>query len=264
VLRKIDHIVVVVRDLERAMADYRTAGFTVNFGGEHLAGATHNALISFADGTYFELIAFKQPDLPSEHRWHERLQKGEGLVDYAVLSDNLDEEAARIEVARLPIRGPVDGGRQRPDGQRIAWRSFVLGNSVGRNVLPFVIQDTTARDLRVPGGAAARHRLPITRVAGLSLVVGNIQSAVAELSSALGSSARAIDPKDEHAAALFTIGDQWLEIVHPGSIDTDAGRRLATLGEGPYEVVLSAGDAAPGDGDLLSGDLHGARIWIAG
>jgi len=264
VLRKIDHIVIVVRDLEGAMADYRAAGFTVNFGGEHLGGATHNALVSFADGTYFELIAFKQPDQPSHHRWHERLLKGEGLVDYAVLSDNLDEEAARIEAARLSIRGPVDGGRQRPDGQRIAWRSFLLGTGVGHNVLPFVIQDLTARELRVPGGDSTRHRLPITRVAGLSLVVSNIQTAVTELGSALGSTARSIDPKDEHAAAQFTIGDQWLELVHPGSIETDAGRRLATLGEGPYEVVLSSGIAAPGEGDLLTANLHGARIRIAG
>lgn len=262
-LRKIDHIVVVVRDLERAMTTYRTAGFTVNFGGEHIGGATHNALISFADGAYFELIAFKQPDLPHEHRWYEWLRKGEGLVDYALLSDNLDAEAARIEAAHLPIQGPVDGGRHRPDGQWIAWRSFVLGNGVGLNALPFVIQDTTARELRVPGGNATRHRLGVARVAGLSLVVSNIQSAVAELSAALGSPAKAIDPREESAAARFTVGDQWLELVHPGSIDTEAGRRLAAHGEGPYEVVLSTADAAPGDGELIAGELHGARIRVA-
>ena len=263
-LRKIDHIVVVVRDLDRAIADYRNAGFTVNFGGEHMGGQTHNALIAFADGTYFELIAFKEPDSPSEHRWYERLKQGEGLVDYALLSDHLDAEAARVEAARLSIRGPVDGGRHRPDGQWVAWRSFVLGNGVGLNALPFVIEDTTARDLRVPGDEATRHQLGVTRVAGLSLVVSNIQSAVAELSAALGSKAKAIDPRDESAAAHFTVGVQWLELVQPGSIDTEAGRRLAAHGEGPYEVVLTTGDAGPGDGQLLAGELHGARIRIAG
>jgi len=261
--RKIDHIIVVVRDLDRAMANYRHAGFTVGYGGEYVGGATHNALISFADGTYFELIAFKNPDLAQEHRWWERLQTGEGLVDYAVLSDDLDAEAKRVEAARLPIRGPADGGRHRPDGQWVGWRSFFLGQGAGRSALPFVIQDTTPRELRVPGGEAARHRLPITRVAGLSLVVSNIQEAVSELTAALGTSAKPIDPHDESAAAVFTIGDQWIHLVHPASLDTDAGRRLAAFGEGPYEVVLSGGAAGPGDGDLLSGDLNGARLRVA-
>jgi hypothetical protein len=126
-----------------------------------------------------------------------------------------------------------------------------------------VIQDTTPRELRVPDGEAARHRLGVTRVAGLSLVVSNIQAAVSELTAALGMPARAIDPREESAAARFDVGEQWLELVHPGSIDSEAGQRLAAFGEGPYEVVLARGEGAPGDGELLSGQLHGARIRIA-
>src|SRR5579871_5065494 len=104
-LRYIDHIVVVVRDLASAVANYERAGFTVVPGGEHVGGATHNALVSFADGTYFELIAFKQADQPQEHRWWERLRKGEGLVDYALGSDDLNADADRIEHAGLAVRG---------------------------------------------------------------------------------------------------------------------------------------------------------------
>src|SRR5258707_10052057 len=109
-LRAIDHIVVVARDLAEASANYARAGFTVTPGGEHTLGTTHNALVSFADGTYFELIAFKNLDKPQVHRWWDRLQRGEGLVDYAVLSDALDADAARVEANHLSLRGPVDGG----------------------------------------------------------------------------------------------------------------------------------------------------------
>jgi hypothetical protein len=63
----IDHVVIVVRDLAQASADFAAAGFTVTPGGEHADGATHNALIPFADGAYIELIAFKEPDRPSTH-----------------------------------------------------------------------------------------------------------------------------------------------------------------------------------------------------
>ena len=55
-IRQIDHIVILVNELEQAIADYTGLGFTVVRGGDHPGGATHNALVVFADGAYFELI----------------------------------------------------------------------------------------------------------------------------------------------------------------------------------------------------------------
>ena len=265
-LQSIDHIVVVVRNLADASADYARAGFTVTPGGEHVGGATHNALISFADGTYFELIAFTRPDEPQEHRWWKRLARGEGLVDYALLASDLDVEADRVRAAGLPLRGPSDGGRLRPDGQSLVWRSFFPGPGVGASVMPFVIQDVTPRALRVPGGPATRHRLGATRVAGLSLVVSGLDLASSEFAALLGGNAgEPIDPRGEGAALRFGLGQQWLDLIEPANAASSAGRRLTSLGEGPYEVVLSrASGAAPGDGQLLADGLHGARIRVAG
>lgn len=77
------------RDLTRASADYQRAGFTVTPGGEHTSGGTHNALLAFADGTYFELIAFKEPDRPQAHRWWSRHARVEGLIDFALGAEHL-------------------------------------------------------------------------------------------------------------------------------------------------------------------------------
>ncbi len=55
-LLAVDHIVIMVPDLNAAIRDYTELGFTVIPGGSHPAG-THNALIAFADGAYIELIA---------------------------------------------------------------------------------------------------------------------------------------------------------------------------------------------------------------
>ena len=82
----------------------------------------HNALVSFADGTYFELIAFREPDRPQEHRWWPRLAQGEGLVDYALASDNLPGDASQIRAGGLQVVGPSDGGRVRPAGAPTARR----------------------------------------------------------------------------------------------------------------------------------------------
>src|SRR5216684_222849 len=60
-LKGIDHIVIVVRDLDAAVADYGRLGFTVVRGGRHPSMGTHNALIAFSDGAYFELIPTASP-----------------------------------------------------------------------------------------------------------------------------------------------------------------------------------------------------------
>ena len=76
---RLDHIVIGVHDLAAAAADFTQAGFQVTPGGEHSSGNTHNALVTFADGAYLELIAFKDHQIDPTHKWGARLAAGEML-----------------------------------------------------------------------------------------------------------------------------------------------------------------------------------------
>jgi catechol 2,3-dioxygenase-like lactoylglutathione lyase family enzyme len=51
VLNRLDHLVILVRDLDQAVREYDVLGFTVTPGGEHTDGLTRNALIPFRDGS---------------------------------------------------------------------------------------------------------------------------------------------------------------------------------------------------------------------
>jgi len=151
VIRGLDHVVLVVLDLGAAVADHRRRGFTVTPGGEHAGGLSHNALVGFQDGSYLELLAFH--DLAAavgKHSWAPVAERGGGWADFALLSDDLLRDVATL--GDLLARPPEDGGRTRPDGLAIAWRVARL-----HNPLPFLIQDLTARELRAPGGDAAKH-----------------------------------------------------------------------------------------------------------
>ena len=170
-LRQLDHVVLVARDLNAAMADHRRRGFTVTPGGEHADGVTHNALITFADGSYLEIVAFRDPTRALAHRWWKFAAAGGGLADFALLSDDLAADAAAL--AELVKTHPKDGGRIRPDGVELKWRTALL-----QPPLPFVIQDLTARELRVPGGAAAEHANGAVGIAALT--VGAVDIADAE------------------------------------------------------------------------------------
>ena len=267
-LHSIDHIVILVRDLDGASRDWANAGFTVTPGGTHAAGTTHNALISFADGTYFELIAFLGDDEKAQaHRWWPRVADGEGLIDYALLSDDLNADTAEARGRGLEMVGPDDGGRTRPDGQQIAWRSVMLGRGIDDPTLPFVIEDVTPRDGRVPGGAATNHRLGATRVAGITLVTRNLEESAQAISSLLGNPGEDVIV-EEGGMLRFALGGQWIALLQPGDDTSEASQYLRARGEGPYEVTLAVGEGGeepilPGTGDLLPLEqTHGARILV--
>jgi hypothetical protein len=154
-LKMLDHVVYVARDLTDAIKDHQRKGFTVTPGGEHAGGVTHNALVCFADGSYVEIVAFRRPD-PS-HRWWSHATHG-GFADFAVLSDDLAQDASALN--GLVMREAAEGGRTRPDGVSLGWRVAFL-----RAPLPFLIEDLTPRDLRVPAGDAARHANGATGIA---------------------------------------------------------------------------------------------------
>jgi hypothetical protein len=138
---------------------------------------THNALITFADGSYLELVAFRDLNRALTHRWWKVAADGGGLADFALLSDDLAADSAALaELVKTP---PKDGGRFRPDGIELKWRTAVL-----KAPLPFVIEDITARDLRVPGGAASQHAngaIGIASVAVGAIDIGDVEWRYAEL-----------------------------------------------------------------------------------
>ena len=265
----IDHVVIAVRDLAQASADYAAAGFTVVPGGEHADGATHNALIAFADGAYFELIAFKEPDLPQPHRWWPILQRGEGTVDFALLADDLATEVDHLRGAGLDAPEPREGGRLRPDGQRIGWRNLELGDP--DVPLPFLIEDVTPRGLRVASGEAAVHPLGVSGVIGVTVLVADIDLAVARYAALLSTEGSEVNAGIEGVggALRFPLAEgagrtgQWIELAQPDNGATDLQRHLAERGAGPYRVVLAASRAAATP-PLAAASSHGARIEFAG
>lgn len=181
---RLDHLVILVPELEAAVAGYGAAGFTVTRGGRHAAGSTHNALVAFEDGSYLELIAFLRND--PRHRWHRAAQLGRwGFVDFALGPDSADAAVDAARAAGLAYGDPVEGGRVRPDGERLRWQVAVPPGPD----LPFFCADLTARALRVPSGSASRHRNGVTGVAGLTLGVRDVQATGARWAALTGAPA---------------------------------------------------------------------------
>lgn len=262
--RSIDHIVIVVRDLDQASDHFTGAGFTVTPGGEHVGLGTHNSLVTFADGAYIELIAFKEPDKPHEHRWWSLLARGEGLVDFALVSDDLDADANAFHSLDVEAVGPFEMGRLRPDGQRVDWRLVVPPRDDDSPPLPFLIEDMTPRELRVPGGGASQHDLGVTGAAGVVIAVNDVARVGRTYQGLLGIDGESVASQVDGGAnaVRFSLGAHWLELVEPASPESPVGQYVQTRGASPYELVLRG---SGGDGNLLPLEqTRGARIRVVG
>lgn len=252
-LTGIDHIVVAVADLEAAIKDYTDLGFTVIRGGKHPRGS-HNALIGFTDGAYFEILGFYE-SMP-EHRWWSPTQRGGGLVDFCMMTDNLQADTIALRRAGADMSDPRPGARARPDGYQVRWVSAIPGGQHSR-LVPFVIQDETPRDERVPRERV--HRNGVTGVDTLTIVTHDVAAARRLLAGVLSPGQDIVRPDLDAAGVRFHVGAQTIDYVAPRGPAGPLNDWLQIEGPSPYAVTLKTEGTT---GSLDATKLRRARIRL--
>ncbi len=236
----LDHVVIVVRDLDAVAAAYTAAGFTVAPGGRHPGRNTRNALVVFADGAYLELIAYDAPS-PEERWWRVLDAHGEGLVDFALLPRDVAAMGEIVSGARergLAGLAERPGGRVRPDGVQVAWQSARPATPD----LPFLCADVTPRALRVPEGELRRHGNGAIGIAQVRVAVRDLRATLGRYRSYLGQDA-VVDDEVPLQGARITFTQE------PGR----------TRDEGPCEVLLRYTASGGGEGRVQPLDVAPLR-----
>ena len=256
---RFDHAIIAVLDLDIATADFEGLGFTVVYGGEHDGGLTHNALITFANGTYIEVLAPTDPGLlqsPPEAGPGNYLflfEAGEGFAGYSLHTDELDAVVKRVRGRGIEIADPAAGGRQRTDGVELAWRTaFPLGS-----LSPFFMTDKTPRELRVRSEPElTSHSNGAQGVLRVLSVVSNLEEGIVRNSSLLGEDPTQVVAIRGAETATFNIGTFEVTIATPTVQDGPLSEHLNTRGEGLYRIEIGI-DRSAEPGSLVS---HGAHI----
>lgn len=253
----IDHILIAVQDLDLAVEVYQNLGFQVLRGGEHPRMGTYNALVPLADGTYLELIGILDPELAQQvSPWlSEALRHENRLARFALASDDLDADITAIRTRGFDISEAQDGDRTRPDGQRVAWRGAFPDDSR----FPFVIQDVTPHELRIP--------IPTSGI-GQTLRMGDVNVGVTDLASA----------QDLFQTLLGINGEEgWFELQRGAiilkDVDTERLLQLVLEADNPLEIVsVWQANNQPFDQQIIGGmgitlqpvNTLGAPIAITG
>lgn len=209
---KFDHVILAVFDLEQASKTFSELGFTVVAGGQHAGGLTHNSLIIFADHSYLELMApidrrlLDEPPPAGPGNYLFIFEAGEGVAGYAFHTDDLDDQVRRIRRAGIEIADPESGGRRRPDGVELRWRTAMFSSMS----TPFLLTDETPRELRVP--ASAEHTAHANGATGIAA----IQTTVLKLAASTDRLARLLDVKPQidgsQASALLLVKGFEIEL----------------------------------------------------
>ena len=260
----LDHVVIAVGDLEQAIADYRSLGFTVTPGGRHPGRTSHNALIVFEDGAYIELIAWTAPN--DAERWNVvHRAHGDGFMDFALIPEDLPRATAEAQARGLPLDGPIDGGRVRPDGVELKWQTARQATFD----LPFFCADVTPRSLRVPEGQVRQHANGARGISTVVVAVNELAASTERYRAMLGEAGRNTPPVNMTGTGLLTVMFMLegttlvLAAVASDASSTLAKTvrdRLGRQGEGP--CAMSIGTSARRAEVLTLAATHGAYIEL--
>ena len=178
----IDHLVIAVADPDDAATQLeREVGLAATGGGRHETLGTFNRLVWLGD-SYLELIAVFERTL-AERSWLGRptlrtLEQGDGLATWAIATDSLRADVARLRILGSDLSEPVGGERRRDFGAVMRWQ-LSIPPSLGPTEPPFLIEHDPTGGEWTPSERAVRltdvHPLGgAVRLDGLELVVDDV------------------------------------------------------------------------------------------
>jgi len=107
-IRGLDHVVILVHDLERAHDTYQRLGFTLTPRGYHSLGSRNHCIMFGRD--YIELMAVPKPH-PAIQYFSDFLANGEGLGAIALATDDADGARAELTKSGIAAEAPLDLSR---------------------------------------------------------------------------------------------------------------------------------------------------------
>lgn len=255
---RIDHVTIAGRDLATLEGRLRSVGLESIYGGAHSNGATHMSITAFADGSYIELISTIEPQVEGEFWWSRFIAEDAGLCAWAVGVEDIGAEAARIAELGVHVRGPMPMGRKRPDGRAAEWDLAYLGDGEPGQLLPFLIEDRTRRDARVPAPTAE----DIGGIAAVVLGVPDLEPAASLFERVFGWPVVSETEDDEFGAKFAYLGGGPAILAAPAAPGW-LSERISRFGPAPCAILLDAPDAEATPSWLPQDRLAGTRIGFA-
>lgn len=231
-IKGIDHIVIAGPELDSLSASFESLGFTIVGGGKHPIGS-YNKLIGLQDGAYIELLSFYE-ESPNHYWWDAVHQRGGGLIDFCMQTDDIRADYAVFDSQGVEMSPLVGLSRVRVDGYKLAWlNNEIYGQYQG--LIPFVIEDETPRDERVP--KEKLHANQVTGIDTITLAASDLGLARRIMEAALGKPGSSVNAEDLNANGIvFEVGPHQLEYLIPNDDSSPLHHHIAANEPVPYRI----------------------------
>lgn len=173
-LQGIDHVVVLVRDLDKAQKAYARMGFTSTPRGLHSLGSQNHCLMFGSD--YVELLAVPKPH-PALRHYTDFLARGEGLGAIALATDDAQGLHAGLATGGITADAPFDFSRPVDGLGEARFRIVQLPPHASPGCRMFACQHFT-RDL-VWRAEYGRHANGAMEIAAVAVVAEDPEAAAA-------------------------------------------------------------------------------------
>lgn len=239
----LDHLVIAVRDLEAATANYRRLlGRAPSWRGRHPSYGTGNALFRL-DNCYVELLA-PAGDGATGAPWRRDLEQhleraGEGIYAVALGTGDVDKTAASARSNGLEVLDPADGdGVDLDTNARRRWRNARIPAEATRGVRAFFIEHRSPADALPPAPPEAEEGAYVTGIDHTVLASSNLPETLRLWHETMGLDLRlSLDRPEGRALHFLRLGDSILELTGETAPERPGERDLL------YGVAYRVGDA---------------------
>ena len=140
-IKTLDHLIVAVKDLEKAEDSYKKIfGKDPVWRGEHKELGTSNSLFNF-ENTYFELLSATGEGLGAALVNYYLDQDGEGLIGLVLGTENIEDAVSSIREKGYIVAEPTLGeGSNFKDSNIRKWKNLFLPPELTRGLFSFIIQ----------------------------------------------------------------------------------------------------------------------------
>ncbi len=214
----LDHVVIAVRDLEAAAADYAAIlGRMPSWRGEHPVYGTRNVLFRI-ENTYVELLGLGS--VGGDPRWAGELARfldahGEGVYALALGTANVDATVREMRQRGLEIVDPADGdGVDSVTGALRRWRNAWVAPRSSNGVRVFFIEHKSSADA-LPVAPIAGDQTACVRRMDHAVVLSADMEASRKVWNAALQARLALDrtfPDRNRRILFFRLGDITIEI----------------------------------------------------
>ena len=250
-IKGIDHLIFWVDEssrLDKVSTAFFQAGFTIT---ERLDAGREDApnrqkLICFKDDSYIEILTVKDPNARLKHRLHKIGQHGDGWADFCLDVENVEAEMSRVSAANIPVEGPTTHSKFLENGSQWGVKLFNTGIGIGHPVLPFMLEDTVGRHLRIPQ-SDLDHANGVVGIGGVRIAVNDLDMAVDHMSRLLNLDANLTTDRDStcFGKRFKLLSGQWIDLFSPAPGFSQLRSMLEKRGEGIFSAVLLGHENVP-------------------